>query len=170
MNIIKVLWWRFQKCLGTLTILLVEASSETGLLRHLSDYAFGDRNFRNTKAMMVIFFSKGSKFQLDFKKAAKNNGKVFCFWDNCLWIAILKLSLLRTGYFSSAANMLTSSHKILRGNKRDFFQLQWLGSNQLIWQSWCEADLDSPCARLKWCFWKAPLKPNFLGIYLTTFW
>ena len=32
--------------------------------------------------------------------------KAFCFWDNCISIGIVKLSLLRRGYFSSAANVL----------------------------------------------------------------
>ena len=46
---------QFQQCLGTFGILVVEASSETGPFRHLSDYVFGVRNFGNTKSMSVIF-------------------------------------------------------------------------------------------------------------------
>ena len=133
MNTTKVLWCRFQQCLGMLTMLLVEASSQTALFRHLSDYVFGVRNFENTKAMRVIFFSKRSKFQLDFRKATKNREKVFCFWDNSSWIAIVKLSLFRTGCFSSAPNVLTSSPKILHVNRTDLFQLNFLGSLPLIW-------------------------------------
>ena len=76
--------------------------------------------------------SNCSKFHLDFKNAVKNSEKVFCFRDNCIWIGIVKLSLLRTGYFSSAANVLTSSTKILHVNKREFFQLHRLGSDQWI--------------------------------------
>ena len=79
-----------------------------------------------------LFFSKSSKFNLDFKKAAKNWEEAFCFSMNCIWIGVVKLSLLRTGYFSSAANVLTSSTKILHVNKREFFQLHWLGSDQWI--------------------------------------
>ena len=56
MNLIKMLWWRFVKCLGTFTILLVEWLSETGLFRRLSFHVFGVRNFGNTKSMRVIFF------------------------------------------------------------------------------------------------------------------
>ena len=37
-------------------------------------------------------------------------------------ISNLKLSLLKTGYFSSVANALTSSLRILHVKKRDFFQ------------------------------------------------
>ena len=36
--------------------------------------------------------------------------------------ALLKLSLLRTGYFSSPANALTSTPNISHVNKRDFFE------------------------------------------------
>ena len=55
------------------------------------------------------FFSKYSKFNQDFKNAARNSEKVFCFWDNCISIGIVKLSLLRTGSFSLAANVLPSN-------------------------------------------------------------
>ena len=79
------------------------------------------------------FDSKCLKFNVDFKNAAKNWEKVFCFWDNCIWIGIVKLSLWRTRYFSSAANVLRSSPKILHVNKRDLFQLTWLGSDWWIW-------------------------------------
>ena len=103
------------------------------IFRHLSDHRFGVRNFGNTKSMRVMFFSKYLKFIVDFKNATKNWENVFCFWDNCFWIGIVKLSLLRTGYFSSAANVLTSSPKILHVNKRNVFQLNWFGSDQWIW-------------------------------------
>ena len=49
--------------------------------------------------------------------------KKFFFSDNIILIGIVKLSLLRTGYISSAFNVLRSSPKILHVNKRDFFQL-----------------------------------------------
>ena len=128
-----MLWCRFQQCLGTFTILLIKAFSETGLFRHLSGYVFGVRNFENAKSMMVIFFSQYLKFKLYFKKAENKWEKGFCFSDNCIWIDIVKLSLLRTGYFSLAANVLTSSPKILHVNKRDLFQLYSFGSDEWIW-------------------------------------
>ena len=84
-------------------------------------------------------FSKCLKFKLDLKNASKNWEKVFSFWDNCIWIDIVKLSLLRTGYFSLAANVLTSSTKIWHVNKRDFFQLNWIGSDKWIWSKCSEA-------------------------------
>ena len=79
------------------------------------------------------FLSKCSKFHLDFKNAVKNWQKVLCFWDNCIWIGIVKLSLLRRGYFSSPANGLTRSPNIFHVNKTDFLQLNWLSSDQRIW-------------------------------------
>ena len=76
------------------------------------------------------FLSKCWKFQPHFKNAVKNWEKVLCFWCNCKWIGIFKLSLLTRGYFSSAANILTSRPKIGNIKNRDFFQLIWLSSNQ----------------------------------------
>ena len=67
------------------------------------------------------------KFNLDFKNAAQNWEKMFCFWGNCIRIDIVKVSLLRTGYLKLASNLLTSSQKIWHANKRDFFRLNWLG-------------------------------------------
>ena len=58
------------------------------------------------------FFLKYLKFNLDFENALKNWEKVFCFRDNCIWIGIIKLSLLRRGYFSLVRNDLTSCPKI----------------------------------------------------------
>ena len=85
------------------------------------------------------FVSRCSKSNLDFKNVAKNSEKDFCFWDNCIWIGIVKLSLLRTGYFSSAANVLRSSPKIWHVNKRDFFKFNWplQYSMNMIKMLWC---------------------------------
>ena len=113
-------------------MLVVEGSPEKGLFRHLSDYVFGVSNFETTKSMRVVFLLKYLKLQLDLKNAAKNSENVFCWLNNCMRIGIVKLSLLRTGYFSSAANVLTSSPKISHVNQRDFFQSNCLGSDQLI--------------------------------------
>ena len=129
MNMIKMVWCRFQQCLGTSVMLLVEGSSETGHFRHLTNQVFGVRKFRNTKAIRVIFFSKCLKFNLNFKNEAKNWKKVFCFSGNWIRTGIVKLFLLRTGYFSSTANVLTSSTSILHVNRRGFFKLSWLASD-----------------------------------------
>ena len=109
------------------------------------------------------------KFKLNFQNAVKNSEKNFCFWDNCIWIGIVKLSVLRTGYFSSAANVLTSSPKIVHVNKRDIFQLNRLGRDQWIWQWCCDSYFNIVWAHLPWCLSKGRLKPDYLGIYLTIF-
>ena len=109
------------------------------------------------------------KILANFKYAVKNWQKSFCFRDNCLWICIVKFSLLRTGYFSLAANVLTSSTKIWHVNKRDFFRLNWLGSDQRIWWRCYDADFNSIWARLPCCLSKGPLKWEYIDIYLTTF-
>ena len=109
---IKMLSYRFERWFGTFTMLLLEGSSETRLFRHLYDHVFWSRNFGNTKYTSVIFFLKYLKFNLDFENALKNWEKVFCFRDNCIWIGIIKLSLLRRGYFSLVRNDLTSCPKI----------------------------------------------------------
>ena len=132
-NRIKVLWLRFQQCLCPFTMLNVEGSSEMGVFRHLSNHDFRIPNFGIKKAVTVIFHSKCLKINIDFKKAAKKSEKVFCFWDHCIWIGIVKLSQCRTRYFSSAANLLRSSPKIWHANKRDLFQLNFLGSDWWIW-------------------------------------
>ena len=79
-------------------MLLVEGSSETRLFRHLSDYVFGVRNFDKRKFMRVIFFFKMFNISVRFQKCNKKLRK-----------SIVKLSLLRTGNFSWAANVLTTS-------------------------------------------------------------
>ena len=111
-HMIKVLWCRFQQWFSTFTMLLVKGSFQKGLFRHLYDDVFGVLNFGNTKSMTVFFFWKYLKFLIDSKNGHRISEKVFCFWDNCIWIGIVKLSLLRTGFFSLAANVLTSSPKI----------------------------------------------------------
>ena len=105
MNVIRVLWCRIQQCFGMFTILLLEASSETGLLRDLFKHVLKVVISEIQKLWGWSFFSKYSKFNLDFKNAGKNWEKKCFFWDNCIWIGIIKLSLLRTRYFSSVANV-----------------------------------------------------------------
>ena len=115
------------------------------------------------------FYSKCLKLNIGFKKGAKNWARVFCFSDNCIWTGIVKLSLWRTRYFSSAANVLTSSPKIWHVNKRDFFEHNFLAGVQWIWSECCDADFNSVCAGLPCCLSKGRLKRYFLDIYLTTF-
>ena len=75
------------------------------------------------------FFFKRFEILTRFEKCSEKL-RVFCLWDNCIWIGIIKLSLLRTGYLSSAANVLTSSPNVWHVNKGDFFHLHGLSSDQ----------------------------------------
>ena len=114
------------------------------------------------------FFSKCLKFNLDLKNAAKNWEKNFCFWDNCIWKSILKLSLFTTGYLCLVPNVLTRRPTIRHVNTRDFFEHNFVASDQWIWSRCCDADFNSASARLPYCLSKHPLKQKFLDIYLTT--
>ena len=76
------------------------------------------------------FFWKCSKFKVDFENATKNWEKAFCFWDNCVRIGFVKLSLLRKEYLSSAVNVLKNSYKALRLTKTDFFWHKYLPDDQ----------------------------------------
>ena len=80
-----------------------------------------------------FFFQNISNLLYISKMEQKIQKKFFFFWYNCIWIGIVKLSLLRRGYFSSAANVLTRSTKILYVNNRYFFLVNWVGSDQWIW-------------------------------------
>ena len=113
--------------------------------------------------------SKCWRFHPRFQKYSKKLRKIFCFWDNSIWIGIAKLSLLRTGYFSSAANLLTRSPRIWSVKNRDFFQFKWLGSDQWIGKRCCDVDFNSASKSLPYCLSKGPLKRDVLDIYLTKF-
>ena len=121
------------------------------------------------KLLGSSFFSEWSKFNLDFINAGKNWENLFCFWDNCIWIAIVRLSLLRTGYFSSAAKVLTSSPMIWHVNKKEFLEYNFPASDQWIWSGCCDAGFNSVWARLPCCSWEGSIKRDFLDIYLTMF-
>ena len=106
------------------------------VLMHVYHLAFRGNlwsGIRKYKIYECHLFSKCLKFNLDLKNATKKWKNNFGFWDYCIWISIVKMSVLRTGYFSSAANVLPSSPKVLHVNKRDFFQLNFLGSDRWMW-------------------------------------
>ena len=92
--------------------------------------SFAVPNFGNTKAMRVIFFWNCSKFNLDFRSAEKKWLKIFSFFDKCMWIDCVKLSLLRREYLSCSVNVLTYSFKILYRTRRGFSQINIRRSDQ----------------------------------------
>ena len=170
----KWLWWRccdqdFESARASLRYCLSKDPPKRDFL-DIYLTTFSESLTSKIKSVWGSYFcSKCLKFNLDFKNAGRNWGNLFCFLDNCIWIGIVQFSLLRTGYFSLEANVLTSSPKILDVNKRDFFQLILFGSGQWIWQRVCDADFNSACARLPSCLSKGALKRDFLDICQTTF-
>ena len=112
MNMIKVIWWRFHQCLKTFTMLLVRRFCQRGLLDiYLTTYS--ESVISEIKNLWGSYFvSNNLKFNLNFKNAGKNWEKLLSFWDTCIWIRMVKWSLLRTVYFSSAANVLVGSRNI----------------------------------------------------------
>ena len=126
----KVLSFRFQQCFSPITMLFVEGSSETGVLRLLSKHVFRDpqilKYIRYESHVFLEMFKMKSKFRKYKKKKKKKIPKGFFFWDNFLSIFCYKLCLLRREYLSSAANGLTDSPKILHITQRNFFNLNCL--------------------------------------------
>ena len=79
MNMIKVLWFRFQQCLCTFAMLIVEGSLKWDFL-DISLTTFSQSVISEIKKLSGSSFdSKCLKFNVDFKKAAKNSEKVYCF-------------------------------------------------------------------------------------------
>ena len=169
MNTIKVLWGRFQMCLAGLTYCFSKHPMKRDFLDMYLTTFSGYVTSKIQKLWGWSFFSKCLKFKLNFKNAVKNFEKFFCFWDNCIWIGIVKYSLWGTRYFSSSANVSTSSPNIFHVKKGDLFQLNLLWRNRWIWSRCFDADFNSAWARLPFCWSKGPLKRAFLDIYLTTF-
>ena len=105
--------------------------------QHLIDIylttVFGVWNFENTSAMRVIFCLKLLKILSAFQKCRKTLEKAFCFLDNCLWIGWVYLFLLRTKSLWPAVNVFTNSRKILHITNRDFFEVNFLHSDQQTW-------------------------------------
>ena len=115
------------------TMLLVQQCSERGLLKYLSNHDLGVLISEIQNLWWSSFLKKYSRFNLHFKYAKKNPEKVFCFWENFIWVTTINFSLLRKGYLSLEANMLAKSPKIWRITTRDFFYFNWFDCDQLIW-------------------------------------
>ena len=71
--------------------------------------------------MRIIFFWKYSKFNADSKNAEKNSEKHFGSWDKCIWIVLIRLSLLIKEYLSSAVNVLRKGLKNIHVSMSDFW-------------------------------------------------
>ena len=91
---------------------------------------FGVCNLKQISAMRVTFFWGCSKFYVHFENGGNKSEIFFSFTDNCIWIDCVKLSLLRRECCWPAVNVLKNSPKILPITKRDFFELNFLHSDQ----------------------------------------
>ena len=132
MNMIKVMWCNFKFLLARLPCCLWKGPLKRDFL-DIYLTTFKESVISEIQKLWgSSFVWKCPKFNLYFKNAANNCEKVFCFWDNCIWIGIVKLSPLGTGNFSLPANVLTSSLKIFHVNKKDFLELNWLDSEHWI--------------------------------------
>ena len=138
LHIHQWLWWRWCPWDGIrVSTLLPCCLLRCPLKRDFLDIylitSFGVRNFGNEYAKRVIFFSKSSKFDVDFEIAQQNSDKPFCFWHKCIWIFCVKLPVLRMEYLSSAVNVLTTnSLKIFDVTTSNSFQLNNLHRDQWI--------------------------------------
>ena len=74
---VKVLPFRFQRCFGLISVLLVKGFSKTGLLRHLTNHFLGVRKFENTSVMWVILVLKMFTIETKFRKSGKKINKIF---------------------------------------------------------------------------------------------
>ena len=68
---------RFEQCLGTFTVLLVEESSKTGFFTDLSNHVLGVRNIGNTKTMRVNLFFRNIQNFIYISKMQQKNEKKF---------------------------------------------------------------------------------------------
>ena len=91
-------------------------ATKTELFRRLFNHVFRVRNFGNTSAMRVIFFSRIFKIWSRFQNCRKKWRMPFVSRK-----ITSKLSLLRKIHLSLAVNMLTNILKTLHITKTDFF-------------------------------------------------
>ena len=123
LELVKALSLRLNRCFGLFTMTPVERSSQTGVFRHLSKHVFLGRQFRKYISYEGhLFFWKCSKFNADSRNAEENSEKVFCFWDRCIWIVWIHLSLLLREYVSLAVNVLRKGLKNFHESESDFCQ------------------------------------------------
>ena len=66
------------------------------------------------------FFWKYSKLSADSKNVKIDWDKMLCFWDKCIWIVSIHLSLLIREHLSSAVNVLRKGVKNFHVCKSDF--------------------------------------------------
>ena len=96
----KVLLFRFEQCLGPFIMMLFKGFSETGLFRYLSNHGFLSPAFRKDISYESHLYFENFQNFIDISKIQRKSGEnVLPLRDNCISIACVKLSFLRTQYF-----------------------------------------------------------------------
>ena len=105
---VQVVLFRFQQCLLPFTCCFAKNRMKLDFFEIWLTTFFWVHNVGNTATMKVILLLKMFKILSSFQNCRNKFRKCFFFWDNCIWIGCLKLSLLRRENLSSAVNMLTN--------------------------------------------------------------
>ena len=135
----------FEQCLGPFTTMLIAGYVKRRFLGIYLPTFFAVYNFGNTLDMSFIFFKRMLKISITFQNLRKNLENYFYFWDNCILIGCVKLSLLKREYLSPAVNVLRNNFKIFHITKRDFFKLNQPGQ-------WSMSMVKVPSFRVEQCF------------------
>ena len=96
-------------------------------IQHIT--CFGINNFGHIEAMNAIFFSKCSKFYVDFETPIKVGDDVDGFEDNCVWTCCRRFCQLWQKYMWSTNNAVKSVPKISDPTKRHDTQLNFVDNN-----------------------------------------
>ena len=89
-------------------------------------------NFGHIEAMKVIFFSKCSKFYVDFENEIKLPENADGFQDNCVWLCCGSLCQLWEEYMWWAVKVLKSHPKISHATDRHDNQLYLFPINGIL--------------------------------------
>ena len=123
------IWWKcshadFTSVWDPLTCWLSKSVLERCFLKSCLTKSFTVCNFRNKVAMMIIFFFKCLKFDIDSRNGTKKSEQSFCFKDNCIWIRDDKFTQSRREYLSLAVNVLRNTPKIYHRTKGHILEIK----------------------------------------------
>ena len=90
---------------------------------------------------------------------------MFCFWDKCIWIVCIALSLLLREYLSLAVNVLRKGLKNFHESKSDFYNSITV---TMITQDYKGAHIKIESVFRTVYLSRRPLKREFFDIYLST--
>ena len=132
------MWSRFEQCLGTFTFLLVEVTSETDFL-DIYRSTFSEPIISETQKLWgSSFFSKYSKFKLDFKNWARNWEKVY-FRRKLLRNWYRYIASIRNRALFIASQYVNKQTQNLACQQERIFrtQLTWQWPVNMIEVMWC---------------------------------